>query len=118
MFTIPCSKSIDLRPVARDHRDLIGAVSIPSTKTALEAAPNQFSALFDNLSHWFLKTLPASPLNPKIWRQPPPKSLIPKDRGGGGVASVSPARRDLSSLLHLRNKKKDGGVAPPHTSLA
>jgi hypothetical protein len=82
------TKYVDLRPVARDDRDLIGAVSrwIPSTKTALEAAPKPFSALFDKLTHWFLKTLPASPLNPKTWRGLPPKSLIPKDRdvGGGG----------------------------------
>src|ERR1019366_1016793 len=82
----PWPKSIDIRPVARDDRDLIGAVSTPSTKTALEAAPNPFSALFDNLSCWFLKTLPASPLNPKTWRETLAKSLIPKDRrweGGG-----------------------------------
>jgi hypothetical protein len=75
---------IDISLVARNDRDLIGAVSSPSTKTGLEAAPNPFSALFENLSRWFLKTLPASPLNPKTWREPPPKSLIPKDRKKGG----------------------------------
>jgi hypothetical protein len=33
----------------RDNRNLIGAArSVPSPKTALEAAPNPFSALFDN----------------------------------------------------------------------
>src|SRR5450759_1595505 len=44
------TKSIDLRPVVRNDRDLIGAVSSLSTKTALEAAPNPFSVLFDNLT--------------------------------------------------------------------
>src|ERR1019366_3364520 len=80
------TKSIDLSPIVRNDRDLIGAVlrCYPSTKTALENAPNPFSALFVNLSHWFLKTLPASPLNPKTWREPPPKSLIPKDPKKGG----------------------------------
>ena len=80
------SKSIDLSPAARDDRDLIGAVSrcVSRPQTPLETAPNPFSALFGKLSRWFLKTLPASPLNPKIWRDPPPKSLIPKDRKKGG----------------------------------
>src|SRR5450759_2915636 len=80
----PWPKSIDLRPVVRDHRVLIGAVSNPSAKTVLEAAPNPFSLLFAELTRWFLKTLPSSPLNPKTWRDPPPKSLIPKDRRKGG----------------------------------
>ncbi|SPE44576.1 hypothetical protein SBA7_410001 [Candidatus Sulfotelmatobacter sp. SbA7] len=56
----PWPKSIDLRPVVRDHRDLIGAVSNPSAKTVLETAPNPFSALFDKLTRWFLNTCVSS----------------------------------------------------------
>src|ERR1019366_4125087 len=82
------TKSIDLSPIVRNDndRDLIGAVlrCYPSIKTALETAPNPFSALFDKLSRWFIKTLPASPLKQKTGRKPPPKSLIPKDRAMGG----------------------------------
>src|ERR1019366_145530 len=44
----PGSRVTDFQPAVRDNGDLIGAVrSVPSPKTALEAAPNPFSALFD-----------------------------------------------------------------------
>jgi hypothetical protein len=42
---------IDFQPTVRDNEVLIGAVTSRAVnKTALEAAPKPFSALFDNLS--------------------------------------------------------------------
>jgi hypothetical protein len=42
----------DIELAARDNGNLIGAVeSVPVFKTALEAAPNLFSVLFDGFAH-------------------------------------------------------------------
>ena len=48
----PGSRVTDFQPALRDNSDLIGAVKevCRSPKTALEAAPKPFSALFDKLS--------------------------------------------------------------------
>src|SRR5450756_2910144 len=75
VLTTVQSKSLDLSPTVRNAGDLNwGSFDVRlSTRTNLETSPNPFSALFDKLSHWFLKTLPASPLNPKTWPGPPPK---------------------------------------------
>ena len=73
----PAPKSIDLRPIVRNHKNVLWGNSgvHPWNQNGTS------KLLFDNLSCWFLKTLPASPLNPKTWQESPPKSLIPKDRG-------------------------------------
>ena len=75
-----------LQPTQCDNSHLIwgSEEARPSTKTALEAAPNPFSELFDNLSHLFSKTLYVSPLESKTGSVFFPKPMIPLGRGGGG----------------------------------
>src|SRR5271157_5769412 len=54
------------------------------TISGRDPPPNPRAKRKIELSHWFWKTLPASPLNSKTWREFPPNPMIPKDRGEGG----------------------------------
>src|ERR1039458_7184643 len=56
-----------------------------STRTALEAAPNQFSALFELRKSLFRKILAISPLNSKILGLLACNSMILIGRGRGRV---------------------------------
>jgi hypothetical protein len=41
-------------------------------------------SVFNTHNSLFRNTFPITPLNPKTWRDFPPNSMIPKDRGEGG----------------------------------
>jgi hypothetical protein len=82
----------DIQPAARDNAGQIReSRSVPSPETATEIRQNPIlgSSLTTKpakspLSHWFSKILAISPLNSKILREFPAKSMILLDRGEGG----------------------------------
>jgi len=58
-------------------------VNLETKVGAMKEEKRMFSA-FNTRNSLFRNTLPITPLNPKTWRDFPPNSMIPKDRGGGG----------------------------------
>jgi hypothetical protein len=61
-------------------------VNMETGVEAMKGEYNTLSVLFNTSKSLFRNILPITPLNSKIFREIPAKSMIPLDRGGGGVA--------------------------------
>jgi hypothetical protein len=74
------SNFIDLKLVARDNRNLIGAVSRFVHQDGPRSCPKTIFGGSKRAKSLFRNLLHISTLNSKIWREFFPKSMIPKDR--------------------------------------
>ena len=74
------AKIIDSPPASRDNSTIVGAAlrHVRSGRTS-KLPQSVFSPLLGAKS-LFCNILQVNPVEPKIWREFPPKSMIPKDR--------------------------------------